>query len=65
MRTFGIDFGMEPPEGDSPDDPESNRTSFDSIEMTGESLMWPLFKHFFKIFSSYPAPYETADLGEQ
>jgi hypothetical protein len=39
MRTFGIDFGMEPPEGDSPDDSESNPTSFDTIEMTGELLM--------------------------
>ncbi len=46
MRTFGIDFGREPLKGDSPDDLESNRTSFGSIAMTGESLMQPLFKHF-------------------
>ena len=39
MKTFENDVGMEPPEGDSPDDLESNRTSFDTIEMTGESLM--------------------------
>ena len=39
MRTFGIDFGREPLEGDSPEDLESNRTSFDTIAMTGESLM--------------------------
>ena len=43
MRTFGIDFGTEPLKGDSGDDPESNRTNFDTIAMTGESLMWPLF----------------------
>ena len=66
MRTFGIDFGIKPPEGDSPDDLESNRTSFDTIEMTGESLMSPLFKHFLKIFTSYSAPYETGrHPGEQ
>ena len=39
MRTFGIDFGREPLKGDSSDNPESNRTSFDTFEMTGESLM--------------------------
>ena len=56
MRTFGIDFGMEPPERDSPDDPEANRTSFDTIEMTGDSLMLPLLKHFFQDIFELPRP---------
>ena len=47
MRTFGIDFGREPLKGDTSDDLEPNQTGFDSIAMTGESLMWPLFKTFF------------------
>ena len=63
MRTFGIDFGMEPPEEDSPGDPESNRTSFDTFEMTGESLMWPLFKHFFqRFFRLTPPPMRQAGI---
>jgi hypothetical protein len=56
MRTFGIDFGREPLKGDSDDDLESNRTSFDTIAMTCESLMSPLFKHFLKTFSELTRP---------
>ena len=47
---------MEPPERDSPDDPEANRTSFDTIEMTGDSLMLPLLKHFFQDIFELPRP---------
>ena len=43
MRTFGIDFCMEPLKGDSPNNLESDRTSFYTIVMTGESLMRLLF----------------------
>ncbi len=56
MRTFGIDVAMEPLKGDSGDDLESNRISFDSIAVTGESFMWPLFKHFVKTFSKFTRP---------
>ena len=56
MTTFAIDVGRESLEGDSSDDLESNRTSFDTIAMTGESLMWPLFKHFVKTFSEITRP---------
>ena len=56
MRTFGIDFGREPLKGDSSDDLESNRISFDSIAIMGESLLWFLFKHFLKIFSELTCP---------
>ena len=39
MRSFGIDFDMEPLKGGSHDDPDSFLTSFDTIAMEGESLM--------------------------
>ena len=39
MRSFGIDFDMEPLKGGSRGDPDSFRTSFDTIAMAGESLM--------------------------
>ncbi len=51
MTTFEIDFGQEPLKGDIPDEPESNRISFGTIEMTGDSLMRHFFKFsFFTIF---------------
>ena len=51
MGTFGIDFDMGPLKGGSRDDIDSCRTSFDTIAMTGESLMRRLFEIcFFYIF---------------
>jgi hypothetical protein len=41
---------MGPLKGGSRDDIDSCRTSFDTIEMTGESLMRRLFDFFFYIF---------------
>ena len=43
MRTFGIDFDVEPLEGDSHYHLEEGRTSFDTFMMTGESLKQHLF----------------------
>ena len=51
MGTFGIDFDMGLLKGGSRDDIDSCRTSFDTIAMTGESLMRRLFEIcFFYIF---------------
>jgi len=52
MRTFEINFGIEPLKGDIPDVPESNHINFGMIEMTGESLMRHLFNFLFYIFLS-------------
>ena len=57
MRTFGIDFDVEPLKGGSPDDLDWRRTSIDTIAMTGESLMWHLFFIFvLHIFRVDPPP---------
>ena len=50
MGTLRIDFDMEPLKGGSPDDLDSCRTSFDTIAMTGESLMRHLFEFCFFTF---------------
>ena len=47
MGNFGIDFDMGPLKGGSLDDLDSCRSSFDTIAMTGESLMRRLFDFFF------------------
>ena len=51
MGTFGLDFDMGPLKGGTRDGIDSCRTSFESIAMTGESLMRRLlnfvFLHFF------------------
>jgi hypothetical protein len=51
MGTFGIDFDMGPLKGGSLDDLDSCRTSFDTISMTGETLMRRLFE--FSIFTFF------------
>ena len=51
MGTFRIDFDMGLLKGGSRDDIDSCRTSFDTIEMTGESLMRRLFE--FSIFTFF------------
>ena len=56
MRSFGIDFDMEPLKGGSHDDPDSFLTSFDTIAMAGESLMWHVFTFCFYIFSELIRP---------
>ena len=48
--TFGNDFDMGPLKGGSRDDIDSCRTSFDTIEMTGESLMRRSFEFCFFTF---------------
>ncbi len=53
---------MEPLKGGSRDDIDSCRLSFDTIEMTGESLMRRLFEFFFLHFFSWPAPFEPGGL---
>ena len=58
MGTFGIDVDMGLLKGGSPDDIDSCRTSFDTIAMTGESLMRRLFEFCFLHFFSWPAPFE-------
>ena len=58
MGTFGIDFDMGPLKGGSRDDLESCRLSFDTIEMTGESLMRRLFEFCFLHFSRWRPPFE-------
>ncbi len=58
MGTFGIDFDMGPLKGGSRDDIDSCRTSFGTIEMTGEWLMRRFFEFFFLHFFSWPAPFE-------
>ncbi len=50
MTTFEIDFGQEPLTGDIPDELESNRISFGTIAMTGDSLMRHLIKFSFFTF---------------
>jgi hypothetical protein len=52
MGTFGIDVDMGLLKGGSPDDIDSCRTSFDTIAMTGESLMRRLFEFCFLHFFS-------------
>ena len=56
MGTFGIDFDMGPLKGGSRDDLDSCRLSFDTVEMTGESLMRRLFEFCFLHFSRWHAP---------
>ena len=56
MRTFEINFGIEPLKGDIPDKLESNHINFGMIEMTGESLMRHLFKFSFLHFSELTRP---------
>ena len=56
MTTFEIDFGQEPLTGDIPDELESNRISFGTIAMTGESLMRHLLKFSFLHFSELTRP---------
>ena len=51
MGTFGIDFDMGPLKGGSLDDLDSCRTSFDTISMTGETLMRRLYE--FSIFTFF------------
>ena len=58
MGTFGIDFDMGPLKGGSRDDLDSCRLSFDTIEMTGESLMRRLFEFCFYIFQDDTPPFE-------
>jgi hypothetical protein len=52
MGTFGIDFDMGLLKGGSRDDIDSCRTSFGTIEMTGEWLMRRFFEFFFLHFFS-------------
>jgi hypothetical protein len=56
MTTFEIDFGQEPLTGDIPDELESNRISFGTIAMTGESVMRHLLKFSFLHFSELTRP---------
>ena len=56
MGAFGIDFDLGPLKGGSLDDLDSCRTSFDSIEMTGESLMRRLFEFSFFTFFELTRP---------
>ncbi len=50
MGTLGIDFDMGQLKGGSRDDIDSCRTSYDTIEMTGDSLMRRLFEFCFFTF---------------
>ena len=56
MGTFGIDFDMGPLKGGSLDDIDSCRTSFETIAMTGESLMRRLFEVCFYTFFELTRP---------
>ncbi len=56
MTTFEIDFGQEPLTGDIPDELESNRISFGTIAMTGESVMRHSLKFSFLHFSELTRP---------
>jgi len=56
MGTFGIDFDMGPLKGGSRDDLDSCRLSFDTIEMTRESLMRRLFEFCFFTFFKMTRP---------